>query len=101
MKENCPNCQGKGWKGFTYHSDKCYKAICHRCCGKKKLDWIEIITGVRFGGGPLNIRRITNKLSKDNYSLIVPGALYFIQKEFFNPEISYADQFKYLSMIIQ
>ena len=96
MKENCPKCQGNGWFGIECYDNKYYKVICSRCRGKRKLDWLEIITGVQFGDGPLNIRLTTSKLPKDNYLLQVPSMIYFIQKEFFNPGITYADQFKYL-----
>lgn len=100
MKKNCPSCQGSGWFGMECYNDKCYKVICSRCRGKRKLDWIEIITGVQFGDGPLNVRLITSKLSPDNYLLKDPFVAYFIQVEFFNPTLSYDQQFKYLSSII-
>jgi len=100
MKEKCPRCQGKGWDELVCYSERCYKVICAKCYGKKKLDWIEMITKVKDYTGPLQIVKIMSKLQKDDYLLEVPGASYFIYKGFFNPHLSYTEQFKYLRMIV-
>jgi hypothetical protein len=99
MKVNCPECLGKGYNGIAYYSEKYYKIVCSKCLGKRKLDWIEIITTPKFEMITLNINLIMNNLPPSNYLLKMPGIIYFIQKEFFKPHLSYNEQFNYLSMI--
>lgn len=56
-EKDCPNCNG--WGYINIHNNKKlttledylrgrYKVVmCPKCLGKKKIDWIEEITGVR------------------------------------------------------
>lgn len=58
MEKDCSRCEGWGYVNLSYNYQKLtsledylrgkYKVVvCPRCLGKKKIDWIEEITGVR------------------------------------------------------
>jgi hypothetical protein len=41
---NCQKCSGRGW---SIRADDNYITMCDFCRGKRKLNWLEIIFGVR------------------------------------------------------
>jgi len=102
MEENCPECLGNGWvkKVKQIRNGKYYKLICNKCYGKKKLDWIEMITGVQLADIILATIIIEEQHQPDNYIIESPGADYYIGEEFFNPDLDTNEKFKHFTMTV-
>lgn len=95
MSENCPACQGKGWVGLIKEGERVYKLICCRCYGKKKLDWIEMIVGIDFYNNPIiPATHLEKNYPADNYLIQTIDTSYYINKEFFNSELSIEEKYK-------
>lgn len=81
-KMPCSKCNGNGTVETLLYSSKEFKIICPKCVGKRKIDWIQSITGIKLDVLEL-LLRLYKKFIPDNYVFVFGGTAYFVRQKFF------------------
>ena len=78
----CQKCRGFGYTNATRFKNREYFIICDRCYGRKNIDWVSSVVGIKFDDVLNFIWNLNETLFPGNFIMPAPGRYYIIREEF-------------------